>query len=165
MKRVYLAAPFEWLEKCRKYATDLQALGIEVTSKWHTEQALGGDTDLTAEEGATKVEGHEDQLRGYACRDIRDSLAADTIVEFNPGKALVRNTRVAELGGALFTGRQVISIGPENPKKRSHIDNAFVILDRLPPDLLLAGIKPVIHYHTWEEFLAAVAALNTSRPE
>lgn len=156
MKRIYLAAPFEWIDRMKAYAQQLRALGFEVTSRWLDEQDKGGESDLTTDDGSTNLEGDKQaQAIGYAVRDIRNILASDTIIEFNPGKALVRNTRLAEFGGAFFLGKQCIVIGPENPKHKTRIDTIFVLLSEgtVPDDLAAAGIKPVHHYDTWGDFL------------
>jgi hypothetical protein len=154
VRRVYLAAPFEWIDRMKAYAQELRALGFEVTSRWLDEQDKGGETDLTDEDGGTQLDKKELGV-SFVIRDIRNILSADTIVEFNPGKALVRNTRLAEFGGAFFLGKQCIVIGPENPKHKNRIDTVFALLDdgTIPEDLAMAGIKPVKHYDTWGDFL------------
>lgn len=152
VKKVYLAAPFEWIDRMKAYAEQLRALGFEVTSRWLDEQDKGGATDLTDEDGGTQLD-KKDMAVAFAVRDIRNILGSDTIIEFNPGKALIRNTRLAELGGALFLGKQCIVIGPENPKHKNRIDSVFVLLDTVPDDLAAAGIKPVKHFDTWGDFL------------
>jgi hypothetical protein len=165
MKRIYLAAPFEWIDRMKAYAAELRALGYEVTSRWLDEQDKGGETDLTTDDGSTQLEGDKESLAvGYAIRDIRNILASDTIIEFNPGKALVRNTRLAEFGGALFLGKQCIVIGPENPKHKTRLDTIFVLLDegKIPSDLAEAGIKPVKHYDTWGDFLESAVLESAS---
>jgi hypothetical protein len=156
MTKVYLAAPFEWIDRMKIYAQQLQVLGYVVTSRWLAEQDKGGESDMTDEEGSTKLD-QKDIIISYGIRDLRNIIACDTLVEFNPGKALIRNTRVAELGAALALGKQVIVIGPENPKHRARIDNIFVLLTAgtLPDDLIEAGIKPVKHFDTWGDFLEA----------
>lgn len=154
MRKIYLAAPFEWIDRMKAYAEQLRALGFEVTSRWLDEQDKGGETDLTNEEGGTRLD-KKDVAVGYGIRDIRNILGSDTVIEFNPGKALIRNTRLAEFGGALFLGKQCIVVGPENPKHRERIDTIFVLLGEgtLPADLLEAGIKPVKQFDTWGDFL------------
>lgn len=152
MNRIYLAAPFDWIDRMKAYAEQLRALGFEVTSRWLDEQDKGGTTDLTDEDGGTQLD-KKDMAVAFAVRDIRNILVSDTIIEFNPGKALIRNTRLAELGGALFLGKQCIVIGPENPKHKNRIDTVFVLLDTIPDDLAAAGIKPVKHFDTWGDFL------------
>jgi hypothetical protein len=154
MNRIYLAAPFEWIDKMKGYAEQLRALGYEVTSRWLDEQDKGGDTDMTDADGGTQLD-KMDQVIGFAVRDVRNILSSDTLIEFNPGKALVRNTRLAEFGGALFLGKQCIVIGPENPKHKNRIDSIFALLDEghIPADLAQAGIKPVKHFDTWGDFL------------
>src|SRR5208337_4968488 len=163
MKRIYLAAPFEWIDRMKTYAEQLRTLGYEVTSRWLDEQNRGGETDLTEEDGSTQMD-KKDLAIGYGIRDLRNIIACDTLVEFNPGRALIRNTRVAELGFALALGKQVIAIGPENPKHRARIDNGFVLLveGTLPEDLSAAGIKPVKHYDCWGDFLE-VAVLEVGQ--
>jgi hypothetical protein len=158
MHRIYLAAPFEWIDRMKAYAEQLRALGFEVMSRWLDEQDRGGDTDLTDADGGTQLDKTELAI-SFAVRDIRNILSADTVIEFNPGKALIRNTRLAEFGGALFLGKQCIVIGPENPKHKNRIDTVFVFLDEgsIPADLATAGIKPVKHYDTWEDFLGFAA--------
>ena len=165
MRRIYLAAPFEWIDRMKAYAQQLRALGFEVTSRWLDDQDKGGETDLTTDDGSTQLEGDKTALAiSYAIRDIRNILISDTVIEFNPGKALVRNTRIAELGGALFLGKQCIVIGPENPKHKTRIDSIFVLLGEgtIPPDLAEAGIKPVKHYDTWGDFLE-VAVMEAAK--
>lgn len=154
MNSIYLAAPFELIEKVKGYAQQLRALGFEVASRWQDEQGLGGATDLTDEDGGTQIDKKELAI-SFAIRDIRNIFKADTILEINPGKALVRNTRIAEFGGGLFLGKQCIVIGPENPKHRNRIDSVFVLLEKgtIPEDLQKAGIKPVKHFDTWGDFL------------
>jgi hypothetical protein len=154
MRKIYLAAPFEWIDRMKAYADQLRALGFEVTSRWLDEQDKGGDTDLTDADGGTQLDKTELAI-SFAVRDIRNILSADTVIEFNPGKALVRNTRLAEFGGALFLGKQCIVIGPENPKHKNRIDTVFCLLGEgsIPEDLATAGIKPVKHYDTWGDFL------------
>jgi len=138
----------------KAYAEQLRALGFEVTSRWLDEQNKGGDTDLTDADGGTQLDKKELAI-SFAVRDIRNILSADTVIEFNPGKALVRNTRLAEFGGALFLGKQCIVIGPEKPQHKNRIDTVFVLLGEgsIPADLATAGIKPVKHYDTWGDFL------------
>ncbi len=154
MRRIYLAAPFDWIDRMKVYARELRALGFEVASRWLDEQDKGGETDLTDEDGGTQLDKRELAIQ-FAVRDIRNILGADTIVEFNPGKALLRNTRLAEFGGALFLGKQCIVVGPENPKHQNRIDTVFAFLEdgTIPEDLAKAGIKPVKHYNTWGDFL------------
>lgn len=156
MRRIYLAAPFDWIDKMKAYAEQLRALGFEVTSRWQDEQDKGGATDLTDADGGTQLDKTELGI-AFGIRDIRNILAADTLIEFNPGKALVRNTRIAEFGGGFFLGKQCIVIGPENPKHKNRIDSVFVLLREgtIPEDLAQAGIKPVKHFDSWGDFLEA----------
>ncbi len=175
MKRIYLAASFDWIDRMKAYAEQLRALGYEVTSRWQDEQGLGGETDLTDEDGGTRLDKKELGVL-FGIRDIRNILSCDTLVEFNPGKALIRNTRLAEFGMAFALGKQCIVIGPENPKHYNRIDSVFVLLDdtaKIPDDLLAAGLKPIKHFNTWGDFLETAvleagkknaAAASTSTP-
>ena len=161
MYKIYLAASFEWIELIREYARILRSLGFVVTSRWHDEQSYSDPkTNISKPDGSTDLS-REEQAFGYACRDIRNILEADTLILFTPGTAFIRNTRLAEFGGALFTGRKCIVIGPENPELRANIDTIFVFLKSLPPDLQAAGIQPVEHFHKWEEWLGTLIARRT----
>lgn len=158
MHKIYLAATFEWIDRIRECAKVMRSLGYTVTSRWHEEQASNDPkTNITKADGSTD-RSRDVQVFGYAIRDIRDILAADTLVLFSAGTAIIRNTRLAEFGGALFTGRQCIVIGPEDPKLRSNLDTIFVLLQDLPPDLRGEGIKPIQHYNTWDEFVGTLVA-------
>lgn len=157
MQKIYLAATFDWLEKIREHAKELRAIGLIVTSRWHDEQSTTGSTNLTNKDGSTDLS-RELFAFGCAIRDIRDILAADTLVLFSAGTAIIRNTRLAEFGGALLSGRQCVVIGPEDPALRANIDTIFVFLRDLPPDLRQEGIKPVQHYNTWDEFIGTLVA-------
>ena len=101
MRKVYLAAPFEWIDRMKVYAQELRTLGFEVTSRWLDEQYKGGETDITNEDGGTQLD-KKDIAISYAIRDMRNILASDILIEFNPGKALVRNTRLAEFREAMY---------------------------------------------------------------
>ena len=163
MQRFYLAASFDWIDLIRQRAKELKAIGKEVTSRWHDEQSLTDPkTNLSNRDGSTDLS-RELFAFGCAVRDIRDILTADTLVLFSSGTAIIRNTRLAEFGGALLSGRQCVVIGPEDPSLRSNIDTIFVFLKDLPPDLRQEGIKPVQHYHTWEEFLGTLIAQEQYR--
>jgi hypothetical protein len=154
--KIYLAAPFEWIDRMKSHAAQLTALGHEITSRWLEEQDHGGETDLTDVGGGTKLD-RRSLAVSYGIRDLRNIMECDVLVEFNPGKPFIRNTRIAELGVALALGKQVVVIGPEAPFK-TRIDNIFVLLEEgtLPPDLIAKGIRPVKHFDTWSEFLVAL---------
>jgi hypothetical protein len=157
LQKIYLAATFEWVDRIREHAKELRAFGKTVTSRWHEEQSSTGPTSLTNKDGSTDL---NKELFAFGCaiRDIRDILAADTLVLFSAGTAIIRNTRLAEFGGALFSGRQCIVIGPEDPALRSNLDTIFVFLRDLPPDLRQEGMKPIQHYNTWDEFIGTLVA-------
>jgi hypothetical protein len=166
MRRIYLAAPFDQIDRMKAYAAQLRAIGYEVTSRWLDEQDKGGDTDLTNADGSTQIDKLELAVQ-FGLRDIRNILAADTLIEFNPGQPLLRNTRLAEFGGAFFLGKQCVVVGPENPRHRERIDTVFVLLGEgtIPPDLAAAGIKPVKHFDTWGDFLQFAVLASAKAPK
>jgi len=157
MDKFYLAASFEWIDRIREHAKELRAIGKTVTSRWHDDQAATGPTSITNKDGSTDLS-RELFVFGCAIRDIRDILACKTFILFSSGAAIIRNTRLAEFGGALFTGRQCVVIGPEDPALRSNLDTIFVFLQDLPPDLRQEGMKPIQHYNTWDEFIGTLIA-------
>ncbi len=164
MQKIYLAATFDWLDRIRGHAKELRALGKTVTSRWHDEQSTTGSTNLTNKDGSTDLN-RELFAFGCAIRDIRDILAADTLILFSAGTAIIRNTRLAEFGGALFSGRQCVVIGPEDPSLRSNLDTIFVFIRDLPPDLRQEGMKPIQHYNTWDEFLGTLDPSQNRLPD
>lgn len=87
--KVYFAATYSMREQLVKYAEDLRAAGIEVTSRWLEEQENPHVqiSDLPAE---THV--------FYGTRDIEDAYAADVLVSFNDSERHFRQGRTAEFG-------------------------------------------------------------------
>ena len=88
--KIYLAAPYSRKDEINKYAAELRAGGVEVTSTWLNEphKPTTQMHELTHEE-------HQ----SYAVQDVKDVAAADILVLWtDPTRAIVRQGRTAELG-------------------------------------------------------------------
>ena len=123
--KVYLAARFSRLPELLGYRAELEAQGIEVTSRW----LLGGhewegtdDDALPQEVGAR-----------FAEDDIADINAADAIVCFTeaPRSGPSRGGRHIEAGYALAMGKILLLVGPR--------ENVFYALPEFH------------HFATWPE--------------
>jgi len=105
MRSVYFAARFARREELQGYRADLEALGLEVTSRWletqPRERSMYSDEDW----------------RELGLVDQEDVLAADALVCFTEASGEGGNGgRHVELGMALALGRRVIVVG-----RREHI--------------------------------------------
>ena len=153
MNNIYLAGPFSWQERIRNHAEELKSLGYTITSRWLTQES----TFTTSDNSTIKSQKTWDNCQTYSVRDIEDIFSADTLILFEPGVAMERVTRIAEFGGALFTGRKCIVIGPENEETKDVISNIFVKLSKIPEKWLrhseLGFIQSVSLFRTWKEFL------------
>ncbi len=166
MNRVYLAGPFSWQQKILGYSKDLESLGYTITSRW-----LKQEPSFTTPDNGTIVSNSlHDECQILSERDITDIIDGDTLILFEPGIPLERNTRVAEFGGALFTGRKCIVIGPEDEDKKDIISNVFVHLRSVDTwhkgydiDEELQRIQPVTQYRYWHEFMLDI--LNPEKVE
>jgi hypothetical protein len=99
MRSVYFAARSTRREELNRYRAELEALGIEVTSRW-----------LSTPSG--KSAHSEDEWRDLALIDQEDVLAADVLVCFAEEPSEAGNGgRHVELGMALALGRDVILVG------------------------------------------------------
>jgi len=106
MRSVYFAARYSRLKELIRYQAELEALGVEVTSRW-----------LTSEARRNAYEYSETEWRVRALIDQEDVLSADTLVCFSEAPDEGGNGgRHAELGMALALGKQVIVVG-----RREHI--------------------------------------------
>lgn len=101
MRSVYFAARSTRVEELNRYRAELEALGIEVTSRWLAKEPRIGDSTYSDEE-----------WRNLALIDQEDVLAADVLVCFTepPGEG-GNGGRHVELGMALALGRDVIVVG------------------------------------------------------
>ena len=103
--KVYLAAMYSWKPKIERYAEELRALGIEVTSTW-LEEPHAPTTQLQ-DLGA---ENH----RLYAQNDVQDINEADTFVLFSvePTTPTLRGGRHVEFGMAIALAKTILVVGP-----------------------------------------------------
>lgn len=173
MKRIYPAGPFSWQQLILGRARELENLGYTITGDWlHQEQQFTRPDNTTVI--AAGLHTHCQELSE---RDIANIVASDTLIVFEPGIALERNTRTAEFGIALGLGKKCIVIGPEDEDKKDVISNIFVHLRDVSafkyggkwPGLdgsqsnVLSRIQPVVHYQRWAEFLTDI--LNPEKVE
>ncbi len=166
MKRIYPAGPFSWQKRILDYAKQLENLGYTITGEW-----LHQVPQFTTPDNKTIITaGIHAECQKLSERDISNIAAADTLLLFEPGIPLERNTRVAEFGLALGWGKQCIVIGPEEDDKKDVISNIFVHLRKIPAEwgysdcpFTLQRIKPVIYYQRWQEFLTDI--LNPEKVE
>jgi hypothetical protein len=105
MRSVYFAARYTRREELNRYRVELEALGIEVTSRWLAMEPRSG------------FEYSNEEWRDLALVDQEDVLAADMLVCFaeEPGEG-GNGGRHVELGMALALGRDVVVVG-----RREHI--------------------------------------------
>jgi hypothetical protein len=106
MRSVYFAARYSRLEELNRYRAELEALGIEVTSRWLTTAGRNGGSPLT-----------ENEWRALALIDQEDVLSADALICFSEENGNGGNGgRHVELGMAVALGKQVLVVG-----RREHI--------------------------------------------
>ena len=107
MIRVYLAARYSRREELCRYADDLRALGIEVTSRW-----LAGNHQI--DDAGLSVEAKSAERTRFATEDYADVMAADWCISFTetPRSSNSRGGRHVEFGAALASGLRVVVIGP-----------------------------------------------------
>lgn len=114
---VYLAARFSRQTELKKYAKQLDTLGISVTSSWlHEDTPLDiGLNDLS-----------DDENRQHAQQDWEDIERCDCLVLFteNPEEGFVRGGRHFEFGLAYGFGKLTITVGPK--------ENIFHYLENIP---------------------------------
>lgn len=102
---VYLAARFSRLKELQEYKRELEAEGIEVTSRW----LLGGhEWEGTADEQIPPAQAAE-----FAWEDIEDINRSDVVVCFTeaPGTGPARGGRHWESGYAYGLGKTQIIVG------------------------------------------------------
>jgi hypothetical protein len=174
MKHIYPAGPFSWQERILAHTKELENLGYINEGEWlHQEQQFTRSDNTTVI--APGLHSHCQELSE---RDVANIVVSDTLILFEPGVPLERNTRVAEFGMALGLGKQCIVIGPEENDKKDVISSIFVHLRDVSAfqyggewhkklkdtdAAILRRIKPVIHYQLWTQFMADI--LNPERVE
>ena len=115
--KVYLAARFSRRDELNGYRAELEALGIDVTSRW-----LRGGHEWTG------TRDHEipcgDQAR-FATEDLEDIDAADVVVCFTEpsGSGPARGGRHVEMGYAIAREKVVMVVG--------HRENVFCCLPQV----------------------------------
>lgn len=158
MKKIYPAGPFSWQKQILAYANTLRSLGFEITGEWLTQECNFTNPDNTTN---TKKPGLHQDCERLSVRDLSNIAESDTLVLFEPGTAVERNTRVAEFGAALAWGLQCVVIQPPDADKKDVISNIFVKLHNgMPHELDLSPnayvrigkIKPVLEFSTFEDF-------------
>jgi hypothetical protein len=164
MNKIYLAAPFSWQKRILGYAQELTRMGYVQTGEWLDQEPSFINWDNSTN---TKFAGLHAECLTLSIRDLRNIAECDTLILFEPGIPLERNTRVAEFGVALAWGKQCIVIGPEDEDKKDIISSIFVMLREKPKNWggkwsadiynMLDGIKPVIGFQTWEQFLEDIS--------
>ena len=159
MQKIYLAGPYSWQAKIRAHAYELRKMGYEITAEWLTQQVSFTNADNSTD---LKKPGLHADCQRLSNRDIRNIFEADTLILFEPGVPLERNTRVAEFGLALGIGRQCIVIQPEDEDKKDVLSNIFVKFQEIPPELFNYGLKPVLEFRCWEDFIQDVIEWNQS---
>jgi len=115
--KVYLAARYSLKEQLKVYAAELQAEGIEVTSRWLDEK-YSPNTQMG--------EVPYSELVMFARTDLQDVEDADVLVFFteDPENQPRRGGRHVEFGYALALGKQILVVGP--------VENIFHNLPEIP---------------------------------
>jgi hypothetical protein len=149
--KVYLAARYtRRLELCG-YRADLEAHGIEVTSRWlngshqldNEGRPLGDAGELLFEAGDAEVDHYRWK---FATDDRDDVLAADVLIAFTeqPRSGNSRGGRHVELGIAIGKGKRIVVIGPR--------ENVF------------CWLPEVEQYDLWSEYLAVGVSTEPPNP-
>ena len=124
--KIYLAGRYGRRLELLQYATDLMAMGHEVTSRW-----LAGEHEMIDEQPD-----HESAQR-FALEDLADLREANCLIAFTeepgpvPGRA--RGGRHVELGYAICAGKHVCIVG--------HLENTFCHLPGLYAFVDFASLK------------------------
>lgn len=142
--KVYLAARYSRHPEMQIYARELEAIGVDVTSRWinGSHQAMLNGEPLGPEREAMFESDHpamERQRREFAQHDWDDVMAADVVVSFTEQPRTAGNSRGGrhvEFGAALAAGKRCIVVGWR--------ENVFHCL------------PPVEFYVTWREAMLAL---------
>lgn len=135
--KVYFAATYSMREKLLPYREQLQALGIEVTSRWldETESPQVQIPDLP-----------EDRHVFYGNRDVEDLIGSNILVTFNDPKDHVRQGRTAEFGMAVIINRL--------------IRNMPIMVVGMKHEHIFHYQENIYHFATWEETRDSLMQLN-----
>jgi nucleoside 2-deoxyribosyltransferase len=127
--KIYLAAPYSRKDEINKYAAELRAGGVIVTSSW-LEEPHKPDTQMQ--------DLPHDINQGYAVQDVKDVAAADILILWtDPTKSIIRQGRTAELG---------IWIGLNHARHR----HAPVFVVGLEDENIFHHCPEVSHFESWE---------------
>ena len=135
--KIYLAARYSRHAEMQQYATDLEALGHTVTSRWiHGSHQVPDD--------GLRAEASPELRQRFAQEDWSDLEAADVVISFTepPRASNSRGGRHVEFGAALAFGKVCVVIGP--------FENIFHCLEQVEV------------FGTWQEFLSGIPG---PRPE
>jgi hypothetical protein len=165
VKRIYPAGPFSWQQRILAYSQQLESRGYTITGEWLTQECSFTNPDNTTN---TKKPGLHSDCERLSIRDLQNIADSDTLLLFEPGVPLERNTRVAEFGVALAWGLQCIVIQPPDEDKKDVVSNIFVKLHNGMPTVEGAtlsqvrqlAIKPVLEFRSFEDFLEEVDAIT-----
>jgi hypothetical protein len=111
--RVYLASRYSRHPEMRQYRSELESMGVEVTSRW-----INGDHEWTGN-SATHGDMPLDIGRTFALEDLEDLERADLIVNFTEEARTTqsRGGRHVEFVYALGMGLDIVVVG--------HRENVF----------------------------------------
>lgn len=117
--KVYLAARYSRHEEMQKYASLLEAIGVQVTSRWiNGSHQLMANGEPLGREREAMFESDEPSMRAqraeFAQHDLNDVLAADVVISFTdqPRKpSTSRGGRHVEFGVALASGKRCMVVG------------------------------------------------------
>ena len=105
MVSVYLAAPYASKDQIRRHASELVALGCDVTAQW-LDEPHAATVPFTSRD--------PEELRAFARRDISDIARADVFIFFSldPDQPTKRGGRHVEFGLAIAQRKRMIVVGP-----------------------------------------------------
>lgn len=102
----YIAARYERKHEMREFASQLQQIGILVTSSWLHEPDYTPDELLHLSSAV---------MRGYAEDDLRDIASASVFIYFTEETPSIRGGRHVECGYAMGLKKPILVVGkPEN---------------------------------------------------
>lgn len=134
--KIYLAAPYSRKDEINKYAAELRAGGVIVTSSWLDEP----HKPTTQMQELTHVEHMQ-----YAVQDIKDVQAAKLLVFFiDPTGSIVRGGRHVEFGIALERRMPIFVVGNQRENIFHHMPGVthFDSWEKVR-DLLIAMTEPI----------------------
>lgn len=133
MLSVYLAAPYATKDEIRRHASELEALGCEVTAQW-LDEPHAATVAFTSRD--------PEELRAFARRDIDDIARAEVFLFFSldPEQPTKRGGRHVELGLAVAQGKRIIVIGPR--ENIFHFLPEIEVVPTFTAAIELLGLRP-----------------------